>query len=222
MVRNTEKYEQAWQLRQRGFTLAEIAKYCAISKSTASEWLKNNAFSQEVTKQNTKRAGLLNAKRLQLISKARRAERSIKHAEIIRSAETEYRHYRKDPLFLAGLATYAALGDYSDRHVIRFSSNRIEVHIAIIRFMCEYLGVEKSQIRFWLLIPRDLDEAVCMKKWQKALRLPYSQFHKNQLTISNPTKKTLHNGTGNTIIGSTALKQKLNCWIKLYQKELIT
>ena len=56
MVRNKEKYEQA-VLRKRGFTLAEIAKYCDIAKSTASKWLKEEAFSQAVTTQNAKRAG---------------------------------------------------------------------------------------------------------------------------------------------------------------------
>ena len=45
MVRNQEKYDQAVSLRKRGFTLEEIAKYCDISKSTASTWLKNKAFS---------------------------------------------------------------------------------------------------------------------------------------------------------------------------------
>jgi orotate phosphoribosyltransferase-like protein len=53
MVRNKDKYEQAVSLRKRGFTLAEIAKYCDISKSTASVWLKDEAFSEVVKAQNT-------------------------------------------------------------------------------------------------------------------------------------------------------------------------
>ena len=44
MVRNQEKLAQVVSLRKRGFTLDEIAKYCDISKSTASEWLKNNNY----------------------------------------------------------------------------------------------------------------------------------------------------------------------------------
>ena len=49
MVRNKEKYEQVLSLRKRGFTLEELAKYCNIAKSTASKWLKEEAFSAEVT-----------------------------------------------------------------------------------------------------------------------------------------------------------------------------
>ena len=89
MVRNQEKFDQAVSLRKRGFTLQEIARYCDISKSTASLWLKNQAFSTEVTKQNVKRAGVENVKRLQLMNKTRLSEREKKYAEAVKAAETE-------------------------------------------------------------------------------------------------------------------------------------
>lgn len=102
MVRNKEKYDQAVRLRKRGFTLEEIAKYCDISKSTASKWLKNKAFSAQVTKQNVKRAGAENAKRLKLINKARGTERVARYREAVRSAETEFKHYKTIPFSLLG------------------------------------------------------------------------------------------------------------------------
>ena len=220
MVRNQEKYEQAVQLRKRGFTLAEIAKYCEISKSTASKWLKNKPFSESVTKQNQKRAGAENAKRLQLVNKARSTERVARYKEAVRTAETEYRHYRHDPLFIAGLMLYVGEGDNKDRRLIRLANARPEIHAIFIRFATDFLGVDKEKIRFWILLYPDLDEERCMKKWKKETGIPYAQFYKNQVIQGKSKKRTLQYGVGNTIIGSTVLKCKLNRWIELSLKDL--
>jgi transcriptional regulator with XRE-family HTH domain len=220
MVRNIEKYEQAIALRKRGFTLEEIAKYCVISKSTASKWLKNKAFSTHVTRQNKKRAGTENAKRLRLINKARVAERAKRYQEILKSADIEYRHYQNNPLFVAGVMVYLAEGDKKNQRIIRVANVRMDIHIIFIRFAIEYLGVEKSKIHFWLLLYPDHDEEKCMKKWHKTIELPYAQFYKNQVIQGKSSKSTLHYGAGNTIIGNTALKLKLNRWIELTVKQL--
>jgi transcriptional regulator with XRE-family HTH domain len=220
MVRNSEKYEQAVSLRKRGFTLEEIAKYCDISKSTASVWLKNEAFSADVTKQNVKRAGAENAKRLKLINKARTTERASRYKEVVRSAEVGFKHYQNDPLFIAGIMLYIGEGDNRHRRLIRIANARMEVHKVFIRFAQEFLGVEKEKIHFWILLYPDLDEEVCMKKWSKTIGIPYPQFYKNQVIQGKSNKQILHYGVGNTIIGSTTLKYKLNRWIELTMKKL--
>ena len=220
MVRNEERYEQALQLRKRGFTLAEVAKLCEISKSTASKWFKNNATSRSVTKQNKKRAGQENAKRLKLMSKTREVERAYRYKEVLRSAETEHKHYKSSSLFVAGLMIYAAQGDLKNKHQIRLSGTDEKGHKIFIKFAIEYLGVQKKDIHFWILLYQGQSEEVSMKRWKAATTLPYSQFYKNQYINTKKTKQTLHNGVGNTIIGSTVLKHKLNRWIELMLKEL--
>lgn len=220
MVRNQENYEQAVSLRRRGFTLEEIAKYCNISKSTASKWLQNKGFSAQVTRQNKRRAGQENAKRLKLVNKARSGERAARYREAIRSAETEYKHYKKDPLFIAGLMLFYTNGDCSDNRSIRISAVSHETHRIFIRFAAEYLGVELSRLRFWLLLSPAHNEEKCMRKWKLITGIPFPQFYKSQVIQSNAKPKKLHFGVGNTIIGSTALKQKLDRWIELALKDL--
>lgn len=221
MVRNEAKFQQAVQFRARGFTLEEIAKICDVSKSTVSKWLKNNATSASVTTQNKRRAGRENAKRLQLVNKARTGERANRYREAVRAAETEFKHYRSHPLFVAGVSVYAAAGDRFTPGVIRLSSARPALHRTFIRFSLEFLGVDKTQIRFWVLLYRGQSEEVCFKKWKATTSLPYAQFHKSQRATSKVAKgKTLHYGVGNTIIGNTVLKHKLNRWIELMEKEL--
>ncbi len=220
MVRNEEKFVQALQFRTRGFTLDEIAKICDVSKGTVSKWLRNNAISESVTKQNKKRAGQENAKRLKLMSKARSSERAARYLEATRSADTEYKHYKNNTLFVAGLMLYVAQGDLKNEHQIRLSGTDEKAHKIFIKFATEYLGVQKSSVHFWILLYKGQSEEVCMKRWKAATTLPYSQFYKNQYINTKKTKDTLHNGVGNTIIGSTVLKHKLMRWIELSCKDL--
>ncbi len=217
MVRNKEKYEQAVGLRKRGFTLEEIAKYCDISKSTASEWLKNKAFSALITKQNVKRAGVENAKRLRLIAKTRGTERKRRYSDAVSSAKVEFANYQKDPLFMAGVAAYTAAGDLKDERTIRFSHSSPELHRLFIKFAINFLGVEKGQLHLLLHLYKGASEEKSMKKWSKSTTIPYSQFYKNQF-VNKYSSKPLHSGVGNTIIGSTYHKQKLKAWAQLARK----
>ncbi|MCA9367437.1 helix-turn-helix domain-containing protein [Candidatus Kaiserbacteria bacterium] len=221
MVRNEATYQEAVRLRERGFTLAEIAKYCDVSKSTVSKWLKNNAMSAVVTTQNKRRAGLENAKRLKLVHKARSGERTLRYKETKRTAEVEFTHYKADALFVAGVMLYQTHGDLDNGRPIRISSTDAVAHQIFIRFAKTYLGITPKQVRLWLLLYPQHNEEVCMRYWKKHTSLPYTQFHRNQYVQGNSQKKPLHYGVGNTIIGSTVLKLKLIHWCDLLQKSLI-
>lgn len=215
-----EAYEQAVSFRKRGFTYSEIAKICNISVGTVSNWLKNESFSQVVAKDNALKAIIQNTKRLSLINKARTTERKGQYAEIVRLAEIEYKNYHTSPLFIAGLMLYVSEGDNQNDRLIRMANSRTDLHNIFIRFLTTYLGVQKSSIRFWLLLYPDLDEVVCMKHWCKKTGLSTGQFYKNQVIRGRSQKRTLHFGVGNTIIGSTLLKKKLTTWATLLSKEI--
>lgn len=218
-----EAYEQAIAFRKRGFTYTEIAKICDVSRGTVSNWFKNKEFSKAIADTNKKRAYKENVGRIKLVNKARNAERNAQYSTVLRLAETEYKNYRTSPLFMAGLTLYLCEGDLKSKNVIRLTNSRPELHKIFISFAVEYLGVEKSAIRFWLLLYPDLDEVKCMKYWNRKIKVSISQFYKNQViknTNSTNSKKTLHFGVGNTIIGSTLLKRKLQCWVDLASKGL--
>jgi len=221
MARHKEEaYGQAIQFRKRGFTYAEIARICNVSHGTVSNWLRHEEFSISVAAQNKKRAVVENTKRLASINKARTTERKRQYADVIRGAETEYKHYRHNPLFVAGLTLYLAQGDTSDTSIIRLTDSRTELHKLFIRFLSEYMAVEKSSVRFWLLLYPDHDEIACMKHWCKKVSLSPAQFYKNQYIQSRSQKKSTHHGVGNTIVASVLLKKKLLAWVSLLQKDV--
>lgn len=214
-----EAYEQAIAFRRRGFTYAEIAKICNVSKGTVSNWLKDETFSKVVALDNKQQAIVQNKKRLALINKARVSERKHQYAEVVRQAETEYKHYRTSPLFIAGLTLYLSRGDRHAATTIRFSSGDVDQQKLFVRFVREFLGVTDTQIRVWLLLYPTHDEIKLMKYWSRNLRVSPGQFHKNQVIQSRSSKETLQFGVLNTIIGSTLLKKKLLHWTSLLIKE---
>ena len=215
-----EAYEQAIAFRKRGFTYTEIAKICGVSVGTVSAWLKPLPFSVAIAAQNKARAAQENKKRMVSINKARTAERAKQYDQVVQMAQTEYQNYRHFPLFVAGLMLYISEGDNTHSRLIRLANSRPELHKIFIKFLLTYLGVEKSAIKFWLLLYPDLDEVTCMKHWSKKTGISVASFYKNQVIQGRSLKRTLHFGVGNTIIGSTLLKKKLNRWIELSLKEL--
>lgn len=219
MSKKLEK-EQALNLRKRGFTYQEIAKYTNVSVSTISLWLKNEAWSHKITEDNQKRAARDNRKRISLLNTARGNQYKKLYAEAERSAITEFKHYKTNPLFIAGLMLYVGEGDNGDSRLIRLANTKMDIHRIFIAFLEAFLGVPREKIRFWVLLYPDLDPQKCSRAWADALKLPLSQFHKYQVIQGKSTKRVLQYGVGNTIIGSAVMKKKLMKWIELALAEL--
>lgn len=220
MIRLEEKYEQALQFRKRGFTYSEIAKIVGVSKSTVSNWVSKKAFSKKVRIENAERAARDNVKRISLVNKARTAERKNRYSEALRGAQTEYAHYKKDPLFIAGLMAYISSGDLSEASRVRLTSSSPLVHSVFIKFAMNFAGIQKEAMHVWLILYKDLDEKKCMLHWSKQTKLSVAQFYKTQFIDQKARTGGLQHGTGNTIIGNTVLKKKLIRWIELFSKEL--
>ena len=222
MVHKLEKRELASYYRQRGFSYSEIAQLCGVAKSTVSNWLAAENYSQEIKQQNIVRAGRENAKRIQLLNKARAKERLSQQKQIEVAARTTYRNYRNNALFIAGVTlcmTQCNLADQSG--LLRLSSKNVLQHRLFWRFATSYLGVTKSQIRFWLLLYTHHDKTVCEAHWTKQLKILSKQMYQSQTIQSTTKPSALHFGVGNTIIASAQLQKQVRTWTELLAKELI-
>ncbi len=219
MVRKSAQFTKAVELRKRGFTYEEIAKLVGVSKSSISNWLSRETWSVRVRENNQKRAARDNSKRISLLNKARTNQFEKLYTEAEHSAKTEFKHYKANPLFIAGLMLYVSLGDQDPTHPIRLSSARLEAHRIFIRFVQEYLGVPREKIRFLPFLYPSASAVSTLERWAKTIRLPASQFHKYQVIPNIHSKQPLRSGVGNTIIGGTVLKRKLIVWVKLASRE---
>ncbi len=220
MVYKLAQHTQAKELRKRGFTYSEVAKIVGVSKSTVSKWFSRETWSKSVTNENKKRSARENGKRISLLNTARSNQYRKVYDEAERSAVTEFKHYKQNPLFIAGLMLYLSSGDNSTKHLIRISHSQIEAHRIFIRFAEEFLGVSRGKMRFYVLLYPNHKPHTCSRHWSKKIKIPMSQFHKYQVIKSASTKKTLHFGVGNTIIGGTVLKRKISKWIELAVRDM--
>ncbi|MCA9360950.1 helix-turn-helix domain-containing protein [Candidatus Kaiserbacteria bacterium] len=220
MVRDEKKLEMATYYRKRGFSYSEIAKIVGVSKGTVSAWLSKKSFSKKIKTENIARSAKDSATRLRLINSARYKERSKLYAQTIKDAKTQFKLYKKDPLFIAGLMLYRSVGASKDERLIRVTNSELDIHRIFIKFSKTYLGVEKDQIKFWLLLYPDLVEKSCVNYWSKGLKLKSAQWYKNQVVSGRSKKQTLLYGVGNTIIGGTVLRLRLITWVELALKEL--
>jgi predicted transcriptional regulator len=220
VIRKQIQFEEAKRLRKRGFTYTEIAKVTSVSVSTISAWFSKETWSQQIRDDNQLKAARENKKRISLLNKARSNQYVKLYAEAERSAVNEYKHYRTNPLFIAGLMLYVGEGDNKHSRLIRIANTRMQIHRIFIAFLIEFLGVSREKIRFWLLLYPDLQPAECMRIWSDTLGISHTQFYKYQVIDGRSKKRRLQYGVGNTIIGSAVLKKKLMKWIELALKEL--
>ncbi len=219
MIHKSAQYSEASQLRRRGFTYTEIAQIVGVSKSTVSTWFSHETWSISVANDNKKRAAKENSKRIGLLNKARGNQLKKQYAEAERAAAISFKHYKHSPAFIAGVMLYAALGDCSTTSQIRISTARKEIHRIFVTFAQEYLGVSRENIRFWLLLYPTHSPVKVSRIWARAIHVPIAQFHRYQVLESQNNTETLHDGVGNTIIGSAVLKRTLLTWVALAEKE---
>lgn len=217
MVRKQDAYDLAVDLRKRGFTLAEIAKVCAVSKSTASNWLKNKAFSKEITLRNARRAATENGKRLSLMAKARGVEARRRTEDTLASAKVEFDNYTLLPEFRSGLMIYVVSGNRTAQNRIQLSHQDVDVHRQFHAFLERFLGVERERVRLQLFVSRGTHLQEVRAHWQRHTKLPERQFYKPQIA-SRAHDNPLRFGVGNTIIASTYHQCKLAHWVELAQK----
>lgn len=217
MVRNEKSYALAVDLRKRGFTLAEIAKVCDVSKSTVSKWLKNKGFSADATKRNAARAAAENGKRLSLMAKARGTEARRRTNDALSSAKVEFENYAEIPAFRSGLMVYLAAGNRESLHKIQLSHSDVDVHRQFHSFLERFLGLERTRIRLLLHLPKGSKVSTVQQHWQRHTKLAVNQFYKPQIA-THARKKPLRFGVGNTIIASTYHQRKLVEWVELARK----
>ncbi len=221
MVHKLKKLELATYYRERGFSYSEISSLVGVSKSTLSNWFSKKKISQKITKDNQVKANKDNRKRIMLLNKAKAKEMSKNKELLIKSAVVEYTNYKTHPHFVAGLCTYFSNGLYKS-NIIHVVHTRMEIHKILIPFFVRYLGVDKSELRFWLALNHKHDLDTCVSKWSRYLGISKSQFYKTQVDKNVRKKEILHFGVGHLIIKNTLLKYKLDTWTKLVVQDFST
>ncbi len=211
--------EYILELRRKGFSYKEIKKLTGISVSTLSDWFKNEDWSKDVTEKNNSKHMKISRDRILKMNESRDLALGRKYKDMEDEAVVEYKMYKSEPLFTAGLMLYAGEGDKATKGIIRLSNIDFGIHRVFIRFLSKFMGIDNKRLRCGLLLYPDLDIVICKDRWSKELGIPISQFHKPQIIQGRHKTKRLHFGVGSIIFSSSFLKKKLLLWIEFAKKD---
>lgn len=210
------KQTQALELRKQGKTYTEISSELGVALSTLSFWLKNNAQSFEVKKENLKKSRPLVAKKLIEFNTLQKNKLHLLYKQAEEEAEEEFAHFINEPLFISGISIYLGQGSRNplNNQITVSSRNAATLHI-FMRFCRHYLRITDEKLRFWPLLYENSKVSEVCEWWQNELKLTIEQFYKPQVMKGKEGKETLLYGVGNIIIGSKLHKIKLERWSKL-------
>ncbi len=207
--------QKALELRKQAKTYTEIKKILGVSKSTLSAWFKNEEWSQDIKKLNKEIHIKTSTNHLMMMNKNRKIMLDKKYKEVEDEAGKEFKVYKNDPLFMAGLMVYAGEGDKSSRNLTRISNSEFYLHLVFIRFSERFLNIGRDKIKVWLLLYPDHSIEECVEVWSKKLKINKQNFNKSQVIIGKSKLRKLQYGVGNSIISSTSLKKKMMKWLEL-------
>ncbi|MEK7228201.1 MAG: hypothetical protein AAB681_02505 [Patescibacteria group bacterium] len=209
--------DKAFELRRAGKTYRQIQSELGISISTLSDWFRDVPWSKHLKVIYTNKTWSKEQHSLMHIARINKLDALYKKSE--EEAARDYKEYRKESLFWAGLMIYAGEGDKRSKHLVRVTNTEFYLHKIFIDFSIKYLDITREKLRCSIIIYPDLNESLCREMWSNILQIPRKQFHKTQVIQGKEKVKRLQYGIGMSIISSTVLKKKLLVWLSLAQDE---
>ena|SRR3989344_3452364 len=214
--------DRAFELRRENKTYREIEKILKVSRSTLSEWFRNEEWSAHVRKSNTDRHIKISTEHLLKMNEGRRIMLEKWYKEAEEEAKKEFEIWKTDPLFMAGIMLYAGEGDKLSRNQIRLANTDFFIHKIFLKFIEKFTKIKKDKIKLSILLYPDLDVENCKAKWSQELNISLQNFHKPQIILGRSKVKRLHFGVGSIIISDSFLKRKVLKWLEISKVSLIS
>lgn len=213
--------EIAFELRKKGKSYRKIQAELGMSKSTLCDWFRDVEWSRHVKVRNSTTVYTLSKERLEKLNQGRIEKLDLYYQKAEQEADEEFKIFKNEPLFMAGLMAYAGEGDKVNRHSVRISNSEFYIIQYFIAFTIKYLNFKRENMKCGIILYPDHNIDACMKKWSFELGIPESNFHKTQVIQGKEKTKRLQYGIGMVIISNTFLKKKLMKWIELSKLEIM-
>jgi hypothetical protein len=173
-----EARSRAEDLRAQGWTMADIAAFLDVSKSSVSLWTRHVAFEPQ-PRRTARRRG---PNRLQ--------RRKSDEIEALRTAgEARLGHLSDQAFLAAGAALYAGEGSKRDGAVILANSDP-----AIVAFFCEWLRtffeIDETRMKVTVYLHEGLDLEAAHRHWSAVTGVPLSQFRKPYRAVPDPSRRS--------------------------------
>ncbi len=216
----TEK-QKAIALREKGWTLNEIAKEIGCSKASVSVWVRHILLTEEQKFRITEKGrnlGSVERRRL-----ARLSNEQKKRDEVVLKAKEDILTVSPKELMLIGAMLYLGEGNKASRGIARLTNSDPSVIKMMMRFFREVCGVPEGKFHAHIHTFENADIKKTEAYWSQVTGIPVRQFYKTyvkQSIASKHKRKTLPYGTLDIGVCDTKLFLTIMGWIEKI-KELV-
>ena len=213
--------EQAMRLRlEKQMSYLAIRKELGVSKSTLSYWLREHPLSEKKILE-LRRVGWgkgeASRERYRNTMRKKHEERVD---EIYKEQKTKFKKISKQSLFVAGLMLYLGEGAKKDSYNITLANTDPTIIQFFIKWMKEFLGIERKYIRPQLHLYENMDIKKETKFWENILGIKEDRFYKTQIRLLRPAsftyKSSYNHGTCQVNFCNREKKEELMMAIKAF------
>lgn len=214
--------QEAIRLRKLGHSYREIMERLAVSKSSLSGWLNGLALSdeEEAFLQHSLDKKRVEARFRTVLTNVRR--RKERDARISQEAEDQFRIYKGNIDFVAGILLYWAEGTKKGRS-FSFINSDPEMISLMVEWIVKYLAIPRENIKISLQLHRVYANEGCENYWSEIVGIPVESFNKTvfkretHLIKRNPEYK----GCVCVRVGPVAAYVKTMHWRKLLVGDIL-
>tara|TARA_Y100000310_G_scaffold81278_1_gene77882 strand:- start:1985 stop:2662 length:678 start_codon:yes stop_codon:yes gene_type:complete len=177
-----ELREKAVALRlEKKLSYSEIRKRLGVPKSTLSYWLRDYPLSESRISELRKRGWKNGEAGRERYRNTMMEKYENEKCRIYNIQKKNLRNLKKEAQYVAGLMLYLGEGAKKDRYTISLANTDPDLLRYFIRWLGEYLGISKKDLRVQLHLYKNMDVKKEQKFWENVLDLEKSQFYKLQI-----------------------------------------
>lgn len=206
-------------LRKSGKSYAEIKSTLGVSRSTLSNWFRDQEWSNNIAIECAKKSVQASKTRLVRLNNIRGIHLKNMYIEAEKEAKEDYDLLKYHPLFISGLMIYWGEGDKTSKYRVSIANTDPKMIRIFKMFLSNVCGVNNPKI--WLLLYPDLSIDTCREFWMVNCGLDKEHFTKDIFIKGRSTIKKLSYGVCNIGMSSAYLKRKILIWLELLAGDLI-
>lgn len=177
MIPLVREKERAIDLRKKGYSYTDILEEVDVAKSSLSLWLKDLPLTKD-EQRHLKRRKMRNVSRGRIkAGAALHALRLSRDHALLEKTRLEFETFKKDPLFVVGIALYWAEGTKRSS-TFSFTNSDVNMIDVMLTWIEKYWGISREVIKVRLFIHKPYAHENCEDFWAHKLNISRLNFNK--------------------------------------------
>lgn len=217
----SELRERAVKLRiEKNLSYSAIKQELGVPKSTLSYWLRDYPLSKERIAELRLAGWSKGEASRERHRNTMREKKLARKAQIYETQWEQFSEISRESLLVAGLMLYLGEGDKANDSRIALINTDSKVINFFIKWLKEFMGVDKSAVRVQLHLYENMDIEKERGYWEETLKLPVSQYYRPSIRKmkkgSFTYKGSFRHGTCGLFVMGTERKLRLMAMIQAF------